>query len=116
MRYIKAVQSLTTMSVLAAAKGLTERPQALVYRGDAACPGCPEAVAHLLETSPYHFNVTFCGPAETLDITPETLAQASVYAYPGGPGTSLNNLLISVRDYLGLIIRSNSVSDLSTRS
>lgn len=60
--------------------------QALVYRGEAACEGCPEAVAQLLETSAYHFNVTFCGPDEAVDISPEILAHAAVYAYPGGPG------------------------------
>lgn len=73
-------------SLAAAVKAGPERPLALVYRGDAACEGCPEAVAALLEQSPRHFNVTFCGPGQEVDISPSILAQAAVYAYPGGPG------------------------------
>ena len=62
---------------------------ALVYRGNAVCEGCPEAVAALLEKSPRHFNVTFCGPGQKVDISPSILARAAVFAYPGGPGKSL---------------------------
>ncbi len=59
-------------------------PLALVYRGPAACLGCPEAVATVLVNSPLNFNVAFVGPDENLDITTDTLAQAAVYAQPGG--------------------------------
>jgi hypothetical protein len=67
-----------------------DRPLALVYRGDAVCDDCSDAVAALLEKSPRRFNVTFCGPDEDVDLSPDLLAQAAVYAFPGGPGKSLS--------------------------
>ncbi len=62
-----------------------ERPRALVYRGPAACSGCPESVGHLLKTSPYNFQVTYVGPHEKVDVSEETLKGVTVYAHPGGP-------------------------------
>jgi glutamine amidotransferase-like uncharacterized protein len=60
------------------------RPLALVYRGPAAYPECSEAVAALLESAPTGFRTEFCGPDEELDISPSTLAEAVLYAQPGG--------------------------------
>lgn len=60
------------------------RPLALVYRGPAASPGCPEAVAHLLETAPEPLRAVFCGPDEEVQLTAEALSHAVVYAQPGG--------------------------------
>lgn len=60
--------------------------KALVYRGPAACDGCPEAVAALLKTSPSKFSVTFAGPNEDVDITPESLSKVDVYTQAGGGG------------------------------
>ncbi|KAG6008961.1 hypothetical protein E4U21_003513 [Claviceps maximensis] len=62
-----------------------QQPRALVYRGPAACKGCPEAVAKLLQDSPQNFAVTFVGPNEDVQISADTLSQASAYAQPGGP-------------------------------
>lgn len=45
------IQTLITMAQA------TSQLQALVYRGPAACDGCPEAVAKLLKSSPSKFNV-----------------------------------------------------------
>lgn len=61
-----------------------DRPVALVYRGPAASPGCPEAVAALLESAPSPLRAVYVGPDEDLDVTPESLAGAAVYAQPGG--------------------------------
>ena len=61
--------------------------KALVYRGPAACDGCPESVAHLLKTSPSNFSVTYVGPKDT-NITAEVLKNADVFAQPGGGGVS----------------------------
>lgn len=60
------------------------RPQALVYRGPAACEGCPEAVAHLLKSSPRNFEVHFAGPEEEIRVTLENLQKVDLYAQPGG--------------------------------
>lgn len=60
------------------------RPRALVYRGPASAPGCPESVAELLASSPWKFDVAFTGPRERVQITPDTLRTAAVYAQPGG--------------------------------
>lgn len=66
------------------APNVHDRPLALVYRGPASCSGCSEAVAVLLQNSPTRFRTAYCGPKEELDISPTTLAQAVVYAQPGG--------------------------------
>lgn len=61
-----------------------DRPVALVYRGPASLPGCPEAVAALLESAPTPMRAVYCGPDESVDVTPEALSGAAVYAQPGG--------------------------------
>ncbi|MGW5127586.1 BPL-N domain-containing protein [Streptomyces sp. NPDC004069] len=60
------------------------RPLALVYRGPASLPGCPEAVAGLLSSGPWDLDVRFTGPDEALALSAETLSQALLYAQPGG--------------------------------
>ncbi len=60
------------------------RPLALVYRGPASEPGCPEAVAELLRASSWGLDVEYVGPRETRDLSAESLAQAVLYAQPGG--------------------------------
>lgn len=62
------------------------QPKALVYRGPATCDGCPEAVAHLLRTSPSNFSVDYVGPKEKIKLTAEVLSKVAVYAQPGGGG------------------------------
>ncbi|MGZ6617015.1 MAG: BPL-N domain-containing protein, partial [Solirubrobacteraceae bacterium] len=62
----------------------TRRPLALVYRGAAASPGCPESVAALLRRSPSRFRTEFCGPHERTALTAEALSSATLYAQPGG--------------------------------
>jgi glutamine amidotransferase-like uncharacterized protein len=59
-------------------------PVALVYRGPASVPGCPEAVAALLESSRWRFDVRYVGPAEETTLDPDALAGATLYAQPGG--------------------------------
>lgn len=59
-------------------------PVALVYRGPASLPGCPEAVADLLGSSRWGFDVRYVGPDEDLPLTGQALATAAVYAQPGG--------------------------------
>lgn len=61
---------------------------AVIYRGSKACDGCSESVGRLLQNSPFHFNVTYAGPDEAADLSPELLSHADIYAYPGGPGES----------------------------
>ncbi|MDH6677125.1 glutamine amidotransferase-like uncharacterized protein [Rhodococcus sp. LBL1] len=60
------------------------RPLALVYRGGATLPGCAESVAGLLRASRWNFDVRYVGPREALPLTDEVLAQATLYAQPGG--------------------------------
>ncbi|WP_346619108.1 BPL-N domain-containing protein [Blastococcus montanus] len=57
---------------------------ALVYRGPASTPGCPEAVAAALARSRWDLDVRFVGPGEQLPLDPAVLAGAAVYAQPGG--------------------------------
>jgi glutamine amidotransferase-like uncharacterized protein len=57
---------------------------ALVYRGGAACAGCPEALADLLRSSCWGFDVRYVGEEEELPLTASALAGADLYAQPGG--------------------------------
>ncbi|MFK0250330.1 BPL-N domain-containing protein [Amycolatopsis azurea] len=59
-------------------------PLALVYRGPASLPGCPEAVAELLESSSHGFEVQFTGPDEEVPLCKSSLSAATLYAQPGG--------------------------------
>jgi glutamine amidotransferase-like uncharacterized protein len=61
-------------------------PLALVYRGTAACAGCSEAVAELLQNSRWKFHVRYIGPNEQLKFSATTLQAATLYAQPGGDG------------------------------
>jgi glutamine amidotransferase-like uncharacterized protein len=61
------------------------RPVALVYRGPAGCPGCSEAVAALLQSSKWGFDVKYVGPNESLSISDGLkLPNVKLYAQPGG--------------------------------
>ncbi|MGW1103681.1 BPL-N domain-containing protein [Streptomyces sp. NPDC002540] len=60
------------------------RRLALVYRGPASLPGCPEAVAGLLASGPWGLDVRFTGPDETCPLSAESLSRAVLYAQPGG--------------------------------
>lgn len=64
--------------------GDARAPLALVYRGPASEPGCPEAVAELLAASRWGFRVRYVGPAERLRLGERALASAAIYAQPGG--------------------------------
>lgn len=57
---------------------------ALVYRGPASSPGCPEAVAALLRSSRWGFDVRYVGPGEDVPVSTLALTGAAVYAQPGG--------------------------------
>ena len=58
-------------------------PIAAIYRGPAACDGCPEAVAEVLGKSG-GFSVEFVGPDEERSVTPDGLADVTLYVQPGG--------------------------------
>jgi glutamine amidotransferase-like uncharacterized protein len=58
--------------------------RALVYRGPAACEECPEALADLLRSAGWGFEVEYVGDDEVLDLSADTLAAAALYAQPGG--------------------------------
>lgn len=62
----------------------TRRPLALVYRGGATEPGCPESVASLLRRSRWNFDIHYVGPREEIKLTRAALGVATVYAQPGG--------------------------------
>lgn len=55
---------------------------ALVYRGPGSLPGCPEAVADVLEQA--GLRPRFVGPRERHHLSADTLAGAALYAQPGG--------------------------------
>ena len=57
---------------------------ALVYRGPASEPGCPEAVAELLRRSRWDLDVRYVGPREAVRLSSGVLLRTVVYAQPGG--------------------------------
>ncbi|MBK8463059.1 MAG: hypothetical protein IPL36_08515 [Nigerium sp.] len=57
---------------------MTARPVAVVYRGRASLPGCPEAAADVLASSPYGFRVAFARRR------PASLDGVALYCQPGG--------------------------------
>ncbi|KAE8765814.1 BPL-N domain-containing protein [Georgenia thermotolerans] len=57
---------------------------ALVYRGPASLPGCPEAVAQLLERSGRFDRVRYVGPHAATPLGAAVLGGATLYAQPGG--------------------------------
>lgn len=71
-------------SVASANSARTLPRRALVYRGPASSPGCPEAVARLLALAVEPYDVVFCGPDEDVVLTRESLAGAAMYVQPGG--------------------------------
>ena len=83
-----------------------DQPLALVYRGPATTDGCPEAVAAALRRSRWNLAVQFVGPKEELQLGPEALARAAVYAQPGG-GTlrrayrKMKKDAPAIRDFVG---------------
>jgi hypothetical protein len=80
----------------------SDRPLALIYRGPAACAGCAEAVAQLLQTAPTPFRTEYCGPDERLQLSASALETASLYAQPGG-GDDLDLGWAAMRPYAGAI-------------
>ncbi|WP_188306867.1 BPL-N domain-containing protein [Streptomyces sp. CBMA123] len=58
------------------------RPLALVYRGPAACQGCPEAAHDMLEQD--GFAVRYIGPEEQDRFGPDALSGVALYVQPGG--------------------------------
>lgn len=86
--------------------GAEPRPLAAVYRGPASSPGCPEAVATLLQNCPRNFRTVYVGPREETPLTASALANAAVYAQPGGPTLATGWAAMSeyadiVRRYVG---------------
>jgi glutamine amidotransferase-like uncharacterized protein len=77
--------------------GRHDLPVALVYRGPASLPGCPEAVAAMLSASRCGFDVRYVGPNERLQLSIETLARAVLYAQPGG--ATLKSAYRHMRDH-----------------
>lgn len=60
------------------------RPVALVYRGPASVPGCPEAVAALLRCSRWDFDIHYVGPRERTQLSAAALRGSALYVQPGG--------------------------------
>ncbi|KVQ26240.1 BPL-N domain-containing protein [Burkholderia cepacia] len=110
---IFVVLSLVASSLVHAAvaddetRGFDSRPVALVYRGPAACDGCPETIARRLRESEHKFRVLYVGPAEKRRITPAVLSGAALYVQPGGgqdiPGAAASigkDAIEAVRHYV----------------
>lgn len=102
-----AVSTTSAGAAATAAPTADGAPLALVYRGPASCDGCSEAVAALLRSSGWNFDVQYVGPLESDHITSTTLARAALYAQPGGDGSvdsayaALKDKTSVIRNYVG---------------
>jgi hypothetical protein len=66
------------------------RPLALVYKGPAACDGCPEAAGAMLQRD--GFEVRYIGPDQAVRFSAAALAKAALYVQPGAAnGQSLTD-------------------------
>lgn len=80
---------------------------ALIYRGPASTPGCPEAAQALLVASDPQLRIRFVGPREATALSPAVLAQACLYVQPGGPSLRRSyRLLHRHRDAITHYVRS----------
>jgi glutamine amidotransferase-like uncharacterized protein len=70
------------------------QPIALIYRGPAACKGCPESAAALLQD---RYKIVYAGPKEKVDVDETTLSTAELYVQPGGG--DLDKIWPHVRGY-----------------
>ena len=66
---------------------MPDRPIALVYRGESTeqDDDLAEPLAAMIKASPYNFKVKIVGPNEDEDVDEDTLEDADLFAYPGGP-------------------------------
>lgn len=83
MRYVFVLLGFFSAAATAEALEMPQ-PVAVVYRGEAGCEGCSEAVGEMLEKSKFRFKVVYAGPSEAVQVNDETLRAAIVYAQPGG--------------------------------
>jgi glutamine amidotransferase-like uncharacterized protein len=74
-----------------------QRPVALVYRGPAACDGCPEAAADMLARQRQHFIIRYIGPRERLRFSAQALRGAALFVLPGG-GNNVQQAWRDLRD------------------
>lgn len=70
-----------------------------MYRGNASCDGCSEAVARLLQSSPRNFQVQYAGPDEEIQISAESLNRVVLFAQPDGGGGMCSMILDSTNPY-----------------
>ncbi|CRG86454.1 putative protein C23C11,06c [Talaromyces islandicus] len=79
-----SILSFLVFGTVMAARDSHSSPKALIYRGPAACDGCPESVAALLQSSSSNFEVEYAGPNEEIDINAESLSDVDLFVQPGG--------------------------------
>lgn len=61
--------------------GTSNLPIALIYRGPAACDGCPETIADRLQSK---YQIVYVGPREKVNVNVNILSTAKLYVQPGG--------------------------------
>ncbi|KXT12879.1 hypothetical protein AC579_5394 [Pseudocercospora musae] len=85
MLFQKLLSSAVMTAAAAEGASACSPIKALVYRGPAACPGCAEAVAQLLRTTPgTKIHVAYVGPDEEIKLDAEAFKDVTFYAQPGG--------------------------------
>ena len=79
---------LLAMGLGLAVHASANAPVIAVYRGDAGCPGCSEAVEQAIHRSHPDYHVVFVGPGEAVDVDSLATSRYRAYVQPGAGRTS----------------------------
>ncbi|HDS1137533.1 TPA: hypothetical protein QDZ75_001556 [Stenotrophomonas maltophilia] len=83
MNVARSCWLLLAMGLMPSAQAAAE-PVIAVYRGEAGCPGCSEAVEQAIHRSRPDYRVVFLGPDEAVDVDSLAASRYRAYVQPGG--------------------------------
>lgn len=83
MNVVRSRWLLLAMGLTLCAQAAAE-PVIAVYRGEAGCPGCSEAVEQAIHRSHPDDRVVFLGPDEAADVDSLAVSRYRAYVQPGG--------------------------------
>ncbi|TGT72385.1 hypothetical protein EN804_36505, partial [Mesorhizobium sp. M8A.F.Ca.ET.161.01.1.1] len=87
-----------------AVQASADAPVIAVYRGDAGCPGCSEAVEQAIHRSRPDYHVVFVGPGEAVDVDSLATSRYRAYVQPGG-GQDIDAAMAAVGEEGAAVIR-----------
>ncbi|MEC4338285.1 BPL-N domain-containing protein [Stenotrophomonas pavanii] len=105
MKTVARLRSLLlAMGMGLAVQASADAPVIAVYRGDAGCPGCSEAVEQAIHRSRPDYHVVFVGPGEAVDVDSLATSRYRAYVQPGG-GQDIDAAMAAVGEEGAAVIR-----------